>query len=213
MNKSSIRLSWLALCLCATLTAFANDAKNWSGFRGNGDSQTTAKKLPLEWSDTKNKAWDIKLPGYGQSSPVIWRNRVFITAIDGPNKEQAYVLCYDLKSGRELWRKTVATSEKVKVGDRVSQAAPTPVIDDKRIYVFFETGNLYAFDHHGKPQWERQIIKEYGAVKGPHGLGSLFQCGDARDELRSSCFFVCVERVRHQLFQCDITQRSFVCGD
>jgi outer membrane protein assembly factor BamB len=147
-------------------------AKVWPGFRGHGDSHSRTTKLPVEWSDKKNLAWDIPLPGYGQSSPVVWRDRVFITAVDGPNKEQAYVLGYDLRSGRELWRRSVATTEKVKVDFRVSQAAPTPVVDRKRVYVFFETGDLYAFDHRGRLQWERKMTREYGGVKGPHGLGS-----------------------------------------
>jgi hypothetical protein len=145
---------------------------SWPGFRGQGDSQSKADNLPVEWSDTKNLVWDVQLPGYGQSSPVVWKRRVFVTAIDGPNKEQAYVLCHDLRTGRELWRRVVGTTEKVKVGNLVSQAAPTPVVDDKRVYVFFETGDLYAFDHRGRPVWERQMTRDYGGVKGPHGLGS-----------------------------------------
>lgn len=169
----------LLILLFITPPANGNTKSNvWPGFRGHGDSHSNAKKLPLEWSDTKNKAWDIPLPGYGQSSPIVWRNRVFVTAMDGPNKEQAFVLCYDLKSGRELWRKAVATTEKVKVGNTVSQAAPTPIVDDKRVYVFFETGDFYTFDHNGKQLWQKPISKEYGAVKGPHGLGSSLAAND-----------------------------------
>ena len=146
--------------------------RTWPGFRGNGDSHSKADNLPVEWSDNSNLAWDVRLPGYGQSSPVVWKGRVFITAVDGPNKEQAYVLCYDLRSGDELWRRVVGTTEKVKVGNLVSQAAPTPVVDGKRVYVFFETGDLYVFDHRGRRLWERQMTSDYGGVKGPHGLGS-----------------------------------------
>lgn len=167
-----MKLILLSLLLVLPLPKEGDSAKVWPGFRGHGDSHSQATNLPVEWSDKKNLAWDIRLPGYGQSSPVVWRDRVFVTAVDGPNKEQAYVLGYDLRTGRELWRRSVATTEKVKVDFRVSQAAPTPVVDGKRVYVFFETGDLYAFDHRGRPQWDRPMTREYGGVKGPHGLGS-----------------------------------------
>lgn len=160
------------LLFIAPFAGDGHDTRVWPGFRGHGDSHSEVSNLPVEWADDKNRAWDIGLPGYGQSSPVVWRGRVFLTTVDGPNKEQAYVLCYDLRSGRELWRRTVTTTEKVKVGNTVSQAAPTPVVDGQRVYVFFETGDLYAFDHRGRQVWERQMTRDYGAVKGPHGLGS-----------------------------------------
>lgn len=159
----------LALCV----TAAANGTKNWPGFRGNGDSHTDAQHLPLEWGDGKNIAWDVALPGYGQSSPVIWRDRVYLTAIDGANKEKLFVFCYDLKTGRQLWLKEFAnTVLPVKVLFNISKAAPTPVVDDKGVYVFFETGDLFGFEHQGKLRWQRQLMTEYGAFKGIHGLGS-----------------------------------------
>jgi outer membrane protein assembly factor BamB len=112
----------LTFILC--LTATANGTKNWPGFRGNGDSHSSAQRLPLEWSETKNLAWQIALPGYGQSSPVIWRDRVYLTAIDGATKETLFVLCYDLKTGRQRWLKEFAnTVAQVKIGNTVSQAA------------------------------------------------------------------------------------------
>jgi hypothetical protein len=81
----------------------SDKADVWPGFRGAGDSHTTARELPLEWSDKKNVAWNIALPGYGQSSPVVWRDKVFLTAVEGSNKEKLLVFCHDLKRGRQLW--------------------------------------------------------------------------------------------------------------
>jgi outer membrane protein assembly factor BamB len=92
--------------------------------------------------------------------------------MDGANKEKLLVYCLDLKTGRQLWLKEFAnTVLPVKVNLTVSKAAPTPVVDDKGLYVFFETGDLYGFDHDGKLRWQRQLMTDYGAFKGPHGLG------------------------------------------
>ncbi|MEK7829645.1 MAG: PQQ-binding-like beta-propeller repeat protein, partial [Acidobacteriota bacterium] len=150
------------------LFASIND---WPGFRGAGDSHTDARSLPLEWSDAKNIAWKAALPGYGQSSPVVWRDKIFLTAVEGAMKEKLLALCYDLKSGRELWRREFAATFTMKDSGTVSKAAPTPGVDDKRVYFFFESGDLLAFDHKGKPQWQRKLAEEYGGYKTNHGLG------------------------------------------
>lgn len=90
-------------------SASAVKAKNnvWQGFRGAGDSHTEASRLPLEWSDTKNIAWNVQLPGYGQSSPVVWQNKIFLTAIQGANKEKLLIACFDFFLAAHLSRPRV----------------------------------------------------------------------------------------------------------
>ncbi|HEX2491441.1 MAG TPA: PQQ-binding-like beta-propeller repeat protein, partial [Blastocatellia bacterium] len=150
----------------------------WPGFRGLGDSHTAARELPLEWADDKNVAWDVALPGYGQSSPVVWRDRVFLTAVEGANKEKLLVFSQDLKGGRQLWVKEFPATFTMKDANTVSKAAPTPAVDERRVYVFFESGDLFAFDHKGNPQWRRKLAEEYGAYKTNHGLGSSIALTD-----------------------------------
>jgi outer membrane protein assembly factor BamB len=60
----------------------------------------------------------------------------------------------------------------------VSKAAPTPAVDERRVYVFFESGDLFAFDHKGNLQWRRKLAEEYGAYKTNHGLGSSIALTD-----------------------------------
>lgn len=161
------------LCLSFALTcALPTCAQNWPGFRGNGDSQTDARRLPLRWSATKNIAWQIELPGYGQSSPVVWRDRIFLTAVQGANKEKLFALSFDLKTGRRLWQRESAATFTQKDEDIVSKAAPTPVVDDQRVYFFFESGDLLAFDHNGKLRWQRKLAAEYGGYQAKFGMGS-----------------------------------------
>jgi outer membrane protein assembly factor BamB len=150
----------------------------WPGFRGLGDSCTAARELPLEWADDKNVAWDVALPGYGQSSPVVWRDRIFLTAVEGANKEKLLVFSQDLKGGRQLWVKEFPATFTMKDANTVSKAAPTPAVDERRVYVFFESGDLFAFDHKGNPQWRRKLAEEYGAYKTNHGLGSSIALTD-----------------------------------
>ncbi len=154
------------------LNATAAVAADWPEFRGHGDSLTRSSKLPLTWGPTRNVAWSATTVGYGQSSPVVYRDRVFITSIDGPEKEALYILCLDSQSGSELWCREFAATQRVKNSGMTSKAAPTPCVDRDRLYVFFESGDLMALDHGGRTMWSRKLTQEYGPFQGNHGVGS-----------------------------------------
>lgn len=169
----------LILFICMPLFGATPPApQTWPGFRGAGDCRTTAQKLPLEWTDQRNVAWRAELPGHGQSSPVVWKDRIFLTSVEGANKERLFVSAYDLKKGSRLWMNRYDSTMPMKDANTVSKAAPTPVVDEKRLYAFFESGDLLALDHNGKPLWRRQLTKEYGEFKVGHGLGSSLAMTD-----------------------------------
>ena len=71
-----------ALCLLPLIACAAGD-QNWPAWRGplhNGVSPNGDP--PIEWSETKNVKWKVKVPGRGSSTPIIWDNQVFLhTAI------------------------------------------------------------------------------------------------------------------------------------
>lgn len=156
----------------------ATAGDTYAAFRGDGSGRTTAKDLPLEWSP-KSLAWEVKLTGYGQSSPVVYKGKVFVTAIDGPNKEKNLVAAYDVMTGKKLWEKELPATQKVKASFSVSRGAPTPAVDAEGLYVFFESGELVRLTHEGEQTWLRSLVKEYGAFKNGHGLGgSVAQSGE-----------------------------------
>jgi len=169
----------LSLLIAATLIS-ATPSAEWPGFRGNGTSLTAVADLPLKWSDEEGIAWQVETTGYGQSSPIVWGDKIFVTSILGESKERCLVACYGLKDGKRLWQKEMTAAIQIKDSDYVSRAAPTPIVDAERVYAFFESGDLFAFDHAGTRIWHRNLGKEYGEYKGNHGLGgSLTQAGDA----------------------------------
>lgn len=143
----------------------------WPGFRGHGDSVTTARDLPLHWSATHNLAWRIPLAGTGQSSPVLWESSVYLTCAEGPRKEELVVLALEAVSGKTLWRHSRTSSQPEEVSDTRSQAAPTPVAGPEGVYALFESGDCLALDHAGRLRWHRSLAREVGEFSSNHGLG------------------------------------------
>ena len=172
MPRSSSSLWALVLTTCHSALCYSDSS--WPGFRGSGHSISTAKDLPLKWElrGPRKGGWNIRLPGYGQSSPVVWGDRVFVTAVSGEKKEKLHLLAFSLADGTKLWEKEFAGTQQVADSDAVSRGAPTPVVDAERLYVLYESGDLFALTHDGEVQWTRSIVNDYGEFKGPHGYSS-----------------------------------------
>lgn len=149
----------------------ASPPNRWPMFRGVGSSVTAASGLPIEWSETENVAWRTELPGYGQSSPIVWDRYVFATTMQGDQKQTPTLAAFDLQTGEELWRDASDASQTVAVSDYVSRGAPTPCVDDRGVYAFFESGDLVACSHSGKRLWRRSLVEDYGRIEGNHGVG------------------------------------------
>lgn len=162
------------------LEANANDAV-WPSFLGMGKSELSVSEslIPIEWTPDSNVLWQSKLAGYGQSSPVVWGNRVYLTTIDGANKEKQRVICLDLESGKELWRHEQTSRHEGKNSDYMARSAPSPVVDANGVYCFFEVGDVVALDHDGKGLWTKDLVEQYGPIQTNHGIGSSLAQSDS----------------------------------
>lgn len=150
----------------------AAEPARWPGFLGLDATPLDATAIPLAWSPQNNLAWQSPLPGHGQSSPVIWGDRVFVTSVEGATKETCHVLCLNLADAQQRWRQSLASSDPVKNSLYVSRAAPTPMVDQDRVYVYFESGDVAAFDHDGQQVWRRALSQDYGKFQNEFGLGA-----------------------------------------
>ncbi len=157
----------LLLCLCC-----ADAPPAWPAFLGQGASEVKADSLPLEWSPTKNIAWEAAIPGHGQSSPIVWGDQVFVTSVEGDMKDTNHVLAFSLTEGKQLWKHSFESSDKVKNSLYVSRAAPTPVTDGKHVFAFFESGDVVAISLSGTEVWRKSLSAEFGKFKSNHGLSA-----------------------------------------
>jgi outer membrane protein assembly factor BamB len=160
----------LLLLLLLPLTAAAD---NWPGWRGpTADGVSAEKNLPVTWSATENVRWKVPVPGAGVSSPVVWGERVFLTASTGRRNDELHVLCYHRKDGKLLWHSKLFGSAPTDLYPPGGMAVPTPVADGKHLYCLFGTGDLFCLDFDGRPVWVRSLAEEYGPFRNRWGMGT-----------------------------------------
>ena len=72
----------LAGCLAGAAAAADTAAEQfWPQWRGPlGTGEAPLADPPLTWSETNNVKWKTTLPGEGDSTPIVWGNRVFLLA-------------------------------------------------------------------------------------------------------------------------------------
>ncbi len=163
-----------AITLTASLFCslqLAADIETWPGFLGQGSSEITADTLPIEWTP-ETLSWTQELSGYGQSSPVIYGDQIFLTAVDGDTKQELLVSAYRLADGQQEWSYKATSTFPEKNSVYISRAAPTPLVDENGVYAYFESGDVLAFDHHGKQLWAMSLSEEYGHPTNEFGLSA-----------------------------------------
>lgn len=177
----------LAAVLGMLLGALAARAHDWPEFRGpTGQGISPAKNVPVRWSGTENVAWKTALPAAGWSSPVLVKQRLYLTgarpAAGGSKGLELAVLCLDARSGAILWSTNVLNPEDgAALHKKNSYASPTPVVADGRIYAHFGHLGTACLDLKGHVVW-RQTSLNYPPMHGNGGSPVL-----AGDLLVFSC--------------------------
>ena len=196
---SSIKRSlsiYIASCFLAFLTTAADpppsDDTNrywpqWRGPLGSGVAPTA--NPPQEWSEEKNIRWKLPLPGKGHSTPIIWGDRIYITAAKSfgdPEKAEPdrapgahdnlpsryhhefVVLAVSRHEGNIIWQQIVRKERPHEGGHFTgSLASNSPVTDGEHLFAFFGSRGLYCLDLEGNRKWER----DFGNLQTRHAHG------------------------------------------
>ena len=140
--------------LLFVLLMLTGTTDEWSQFRGpNGTGVSPTKGLPTEFGPQKNVIWKATLPA-GHSSPVLTRDRIFVTAHD---KEKLFVICLDRQTGKILWQREAPRSNTGRLQNVNGPASPSPVTDGSNVYVFFQDFGLISYDAAGKERWKHPL--------------------------------------------------------
>ena len=170
IHVSKFSILTLALVLAPFLLAASLLAEeNWTRFRGeNGQGISAAKNIPTTWTE-KDYNWKIELPGSGNSSPVVWGDKVFLMCTNSGTAERT-ILCIEKDSGKTVWSKSFK-SETHRLHSRNTYASCTPAVNEKGVYVAWSSPEhtwIKAFTHDGKEMWS----KDLGRWVSQHGFGT-----------------------------------------
>jgi outer membrane protein assembly factor BamB len=161
------------LVLSVTLSAVAENWPAWRGPQGSGVS--AEKALPLTWTTTDNVRWRVDLPGPGNSSPIVWGDRVFVSqSVEAENRRT--LMCFNRADGKLLWQKGVTYTEEEPTHDTNPYCAGTPATDGELVYVCFGSPGVYAYDFDGNEVWHRdlgKLIHIFGTAVSPVVVGDL----------------------------------------
>ena len=56
-----------------------NVSADWPAWRGpTGQGYSSEQNLPTSWSSTENVKWKVKLEYPGNSTPIIWKDKILV---------------------------------------------------------------------------------------------------------------------------------------
>lgn len=138
-------------------------AADWPRFLGpNGRAEAVGPPAPLAWSESENLRWKTALPGAGSSSPIVWKDRVYLTCYTRSGGElERQVVAIDRGDGQSVWTKTVASPRRDDPYrgflTEHGYASNTAVTDGERLYVFLGKSGVIAYSLDGEELWRVDV--------------------------------------------------------
>lgn len=146
----------------------------WPRWRGpSGQGIVAGSGYPDHWSATDNVIWKSEVPGRGHSSPIIWRDHIFLTSAS-PDGNDRWILCYRRSDGQLLWKTEVPKGPIKQIYPKNSYASSTVSTDGERVYAYFGNAGLLAVDFEGKVVWHTDL-GEIDLYHGPGGSPLLYR--------------------------------------
>lgn len=160
----------LPILAAALLLVPSAHPANWPEWRGPAQNGATSERgLPLHWSATENVKWKIPLPGPGNSTPIVWEDKIFLTqAIADEGKR--LLLCFGRADGNLLWQSGTVYAAKDETHPSNPQCSASPATDGERVIAWFGSAGLFCYDMEGKELWKRGLGKqnhEWGYAASP----------------------------------------------
>ena len=132
-------------------------AQYWPRWRGpSGQGHVAGTNYTDTWSVTDRVKWRTPVPGVGHSSPIVWKDHIFLTTAT-PDGSRVSLLAFDRASGKSLWEAPLPSKGVEHVYPKNSRASATPTTDGSRVFASFGTHGLAAFDFTGKLLWHTKL--------------------------------------------------------
>jgi outer membrane protein assembly factor BamB len=163
----------LATLLSLLLPVCVHAEALWPEFRGPGaQGHSAATSLPTTWNRGKGISWRQELPGRAWSQPIVANGKIFITNAVGGDKEVSLrVQALNPADGSSVWDTEIfkiSAAPALKMHGKNSQASPTPIYADGKIYAHFGHHGTACLDEAGGIVWKSQE-NPYSPVHGTGG--------------------------------------------
>ena len=167
-------------------------AKYWPRWRGpSGQGHVTGTNYVDTWSEKENIKWRVAVPGLGHSSPIVWRDHLFLTTATDDGATLS-MIAFSRATGKQLWRTSLPSTGLVEHKyPKNSHASATATTDGQRVFASFGTHGLAAFDFNGRILWHTKLgdLSNYHGSAGSPVLYKdrvfLYQDHDGTATLRS----------------------------
>lgn len=173
VNRSTLNTR-AAATLFFVASTLAGVTENWPAWRGAGGSGICREtKLPLRWSTNENVRWQATLPDRGNSTPIVWGERVFTTQAVGSRRT---LMCLDRRDGKLLWQCGPTWLEKEETHPENPPCSPSPVTDGRRVIAWFGSAGVYCYGFNGRELWHRDLGRQshqWGYAASPVLSGDL----------------------------------------
>ena len=137
----------LLVFMAVAMPTSLNANSYWNQFRGPNDANAPDANLPIEFSGTKNVQWRTPIHDLGWSSPVVWKDQVWVTTakVDG---SEVFAVCVNLETGEKVHDIKVfdVAKPQTEYNHLNTHATPTPIIEEGRIYVHFGSYGTACLD-------------------------------------------------------------------
>jgi outer membrane protein assembly factor BamB len=157
--------------------AAGGHAGNWPSWRGDlaGSGLVKGETVPLKWDTKHNVRWRVPLPDRGNSTPIVWGDKVFITQATEADKRRT-VMCFDKRTGELLWRSGVTYAKKETTHKTNPYCSGSPATDGRIVVANFASAGAVAYDLDGQQLWHRDLgpqEHEWGSSTSPVLFGDV----------------------------------------
>jgi outer membrane protein assembly factor BamB len=135
----------------------SSDGGQWPGWRGpRSAGVATDKGLPIAFGPQAGVRWKVEIPGGGNSSPVVWGDRIYLTAALGAQPARLVLSAFDRQTGKHVWGTDVAEAAGAS-HDKNGHASASVVTNGQLIFAFFGSSGLFALDETGRRVWQQSL--------------------------------------------------------
>jgi len=160
----------LLICLILSLVKESNSV-GWPEWRGpKGDGISTETRFPVNWSSDQNILWSSPLPAPGNSSPVVFGDRVYVTCANDDGTERS-LMAFNRDNGELIWKQTKPHPEPDPTHPINPWCAPSPATDGQTVFVWNGSAGAKAYRAiDGSLIWERDLgdfVHQWGHSSSP----------------------------------------------